>query len=277
MPRSLGLHHLTLKELDPLAFIEVAAAEGYDQLSLFTNAPHVPQAGQEGKFVYPTVTPDLVPEAKARIDAHGLKVVGAEFFLITPGVDLIAYGPGLATGSALGAAHVMTHIFDTDEPRAVDTLGAFCDLAADHGLKVAIEFCSLTPGCRSIRQAAWFVDQVGRANLGFSVCPMHLTRSGGTPEDVAALDAHYVLNGQINDGRGLHASSDYFAEVHDRELPGDGDFPLHEILSALPAATPIEVKIPYERRKETLMSALVFAREAFARSRPLVDALEPQR
>jgi sugar phosphate isomerase/epimerase len=275
--RPLGLHHLTLKELDPPAFIEDAAQAGYDQLSLFTNAPHVPQAGHEGKFVYPTVTPHMVPEVKARLDAHGLKVVGAEFFLITPDVDLAAYGSGLATGSALGAAHVMTHIFDTDEGRAVDRLGAFCDLAADHGLKVAIEFCSLTPGCRSIGQAAWFVDQVGRPNLGFSVCPMHLTRSGGTADDIAALDAHYFLNGQINDGHGLHASSDYFAEVHDRELPGDGDFPLHEILSALPAATPIEVKIPYERRKQTGMSALDLAREAFARSRALVDALESQR
>lgn len=277
MQRPLGLHHLTLKELDPLAFIDVAAEAGYDQLSLFTNAPHVPQAGREGKFVYPTVTPELVPEVQARLDAHGLKVVNAEFFLMTLEVDLAAYDPGLATGSALGAAHVMTHIFDTEQARAVATLGAFCDLAASHGLRVAIEFCSLTPGCRSIRQAAWFVDQVGSANLGFSVCPMHLTRSGGTAQDVAGLDAHYILNGQINDGRGLHVSSDYFAEVHDRELPGDGDFPLHEILGALPVATPIEVKIPYERRKETGVSALAFARECLARSRPLVDALEPRR
>lgn len=275
--RPLGLHHLTVTEVDPLAFVEVAAKAGYDQVSLFTNAPHVPQPGREGMFVYPTVTPQLVPEVRASLHADGLGVVGAEFFLMTADVDLEDYGPGLAVGAELGAAHAVTHIFDTNEARAVDTLGAFCDLAASHGLKVGIEFCSLTPGCRSIRQAAWFVDQVGRPNLGFGICPMHLTRSGGTAADIAALGTHYFIYGQINDGHGLHASSDYFAEVHDRELPGDGDFPLHDILSALPAATPIEVKIPYDRRKETGVPALAFAREAFARSHPLVEALHPQR
>jgi hypothetical protein len=75
----------------------------------------------------------------------------------------------------------------------------------------------------------------------------------------------------------LHSSSDYFAEVHDRELPGDGEFPLRDILSVLSAATPIEVKIPSERRKAAGLSALKFARDAGARSRALVDALQPSR
>jgi sugar phosphate isomerase/epimerase len=275
--RPLGLHHLTVTELDALAFIEVAALAGYDQVTLFTNAPYVPQAGRESMFVYPTVTPQVAGEVRAALQANRLGMVGAEFFLMTADVNLQAYVPGLAVGAELGAAYAVTHVFDTDAARAVDTLGAFCDLAATEGLAVGIEFCTLTPGCRSIQQAAWFVDQVGRPNLGFGICPMHLTRSGGTAADIAKLDAHYFRYGQINDGHGLHSSSDYFAEVHDRELPGDGDFPLHDILSALPAGIPLEVKIPYDRRKETGVSALDFARQAFARSRPLVDGLEPSR
>lgn len=277
MQRPLGLHHLTAKELEPFAFAEVAAASGYDQVTLFTNAPHVPQAGREGMFVFPTVTPDMAREMRDRLDDSGLRVVGAEFFLITPDPDLLSYVPGLAVGRELGAAHAVTHVFETEPTRAVDRLGAFCDLAAAQDLKVGIEFCSLTSGCKSIQQATWFVDQVGRSNLGFGICPLHLTRSGGTAADIANLDAHYFLFGQINDGHGLHASTDYFAEVHDRELPGDGDFPLHDILSALPATTPIEVKLPADRRLESGPSALDFAREAGSRARTLVDALTPVR
>jgi len=196
---------------------------------------------------------------------------------MTRDADLAGYVAGLALGRELGARHAVTHIFDLDRARAVDTLGSFSDLAAAQELKVCIEFCQLTPGCRSIHEAAWFVEQVDRSNVGVNICPLHLIRSGGTAADIASLDARYLVNGQINDGLGLHTSSDYFAEVHDRELPGDGEFPLQRILNALPAATPVEVKIPSDRRKAAGPSALEFARDACARSRALVEALQPGR
>jgi sugar phosphate isomerase/epimerase len=275
--RRLGLHHLTLKELDPFDFVDVAAASGYDQVSLFTHIPRVPHAGREAMFAFPAVTPATRREMRRRLAANGLGVVGAEFFLMTQDADLPSYVAGLALGRELGAMHAVTHIFDLDRARAVDTLGTFADLAAAHELKVCIEFCQLTAGCRSIHDAAWFVEQVDRANVGVNICPLHLVRSGGTAADIASFDARYFVNGQINDGLGLHQSSEYFAEVHDRELPGDGEFPLQQLLSALPAATPIEVKIPSDRRKAAGLSALEFARDAGARSRALVDGLQPGR
>jgi sugar phosphate isomerase/epimerase len=277
MQRQLGLHHLTLKELDPFDFLEVAAASGYDQVTLFTQVPQVPHAGREGMFAFPAVMSEMKRELSRRLEAGGLRVVGAEFFLMTQGADLSSYLAGLALGRELGAMHAVTHLFDLDRARAVDTLGTFADLAAAHDLKVCIEFCQLTPGCKSIHDAAWFIEQVDRPNVGVNICPLHLIRSGGTAADVASLDARYFVNGQINDGLGLHESSDYFAEVHDRELPGDGEFPLRQILSALPGATPIEVKIPSDRRKASGPSALEFARDAGARSRALIDSLQPLR
>ena len=277
MHRPLGLHHHTVNELDPVEFVKVAAASGYDQVSLFANVPRVPHAGRESMFTFPMVTPQMKREVLEHLDGNGLRVIGVEFFLMTPDVDLSSYVPGLALGRELGAVHAVTHVFDLDRARAVDTLGAFCDLTAAEELKVCIEFCQLTPGCKSIQEATWFVDQVGRSNLGVNICPLHLLRSGGTAADIANLDARYLVNGQINDGHGLHPSSDYFAEVHNRELPGAGNFPLHDILSALPATTPIEVKVPCNRRKEAGVPALEFAGDAGSRARVLVDGLMPSR
>jgi sugar phosphate isomerase/epimerase len=275
--RPLGLHQITATDLDPLGFVEIAAAAGYQQVSLFTHNPVVPLPGQQAKFVFPTVTPGLKRDIRAALDANGLQLTGAEFFLIRPDGDLESYRAGLATGRELGARHAVTHVFDDDPARAADTLGAFCEMAAAEELIVGIEFCQMTPGCKSIGQAQWFVDQVGAGNLGFGICPLHLTRSGGTPEDVAALPARYFAFGQINDGRGRHASAEYYDEVHDRELPGDGDFPLRAILSALPAALPIEVKIPSDRRRAAGRPALDYVREAARRSRALLETLEPAR
>jgi sugar phosphate isomerase/epimerase len=277
MRRPLGLHQLTAMDLDPLEFVRVAAACGYDHVSLFTNRPRVPLEGHESTFVFPTVTREMTDELKPLLADSGLDVVNAEFFLMRPDIDLESYIPGLAMGREIGAVNAVTHVFDEDSARAVDILGAFCELAAAQDMRVAIEFCQMTPGCKTIGQAKWFVDQVGKANLGFGICPMHLTRSGDTAADMQALDGRYLFFGQVNDGNGLHVSAAYFDEVHDRELPGDGDFPLHDILSALPASAPIEVKLPSDRRRKAGVSALDFAREAGRRSRALVDGLKPGR
>ena len=260
-------------DVGPLELIEIAAACGYDAVSLFTNAPVVPIAGQQGKFTFPTVTPALAREVKQRLEAHGLGMVNAEFFLMHPEVDLAFCQPGLALGRELGARHAISHVFEPDPARAVDILGAFCDLAAMHEMTVAIEFCQMTPGCKTIDQAAWFVSQVGRLNLGFGICPMHLVRSGGTAADIAALDPGIVLYGQLNDGHGRHVAEAYFEEVHDRALPGKGNFPLQDILRALPSTAPIEVKCPSDSRRKAGVSALAYARDAAERARSLLATL----
>ena len=275
MERPLGLHQLSALDLSPVQLVEAAGEIGYRQVSLFTNAPMAkPPAGQEWKFLFPTVTEETRQEVLSRLSAYGLSVVNAEFFLMRPGVDLESYVPGLALGRELGARNAMTHVLETDASRAVDMLGAFCELAAAEDLKVSIEFCQMTRGCRSLEQASWFVDRVGKANLGFGICPMHLVRSGGTAADLRALGPGTLLYGQINDGHGLHVSENYSHEVHDRQLPGDGDFPLHDILSALPAQVPIELKCPSETRRSAGRSAASYLEEAFTRSRKLLDGLE---
>ena len=123
MPRPLGLHQLTAMDVGPLELIEIAASCGYNHVSLFTNAPVVPIAGQEGKFQFPTVTPDLKGEVLARLDACGLDVINAEFFLMRPDVDLETCRSGLALARELGAKNAMTHIFEADSARAADILG----------------------------------------------------------------------------------------------------------------------------------------------------------
>ena len=265
--RPLGLHQLSAMDVGPLELIEIAAECGYGAVSLFTHAPHVPIEGQEGKFVFPTVTPALAHEVRARLDGHGLAMVNAEFFLLKPDADFAAYRAGLALGRSLGARHAVSHVFEHDKNRAVELIGRFCEVAAAEDMTVALEFCQMTPGCKSLHEAAWFVEQVGAANLGFGICPMHLVRSGGGAADIAALDPAMLLYGQLNDGRGLHVSEAYFDEVHDRQLPGRGDFPLREIVAALPADAPIEVKCPSESRIKAGVSALAYAREAMSLAR----------
>jgi sugar phosphate isomerase/epimerase len=264
-------------DVDPLQFVEIAASAGCDRVSIFTFSPKPVLPGQKARFSFPTVTRDMQGDMQRRLAEHGVAVMGVEYFPITAEADLAEYVAGLALGRALGATRAVTHIHDTDSTRAADTLGALCDLAAKEGVAIGLEFTTLTRGCDSLRRAAWFVDQIGRSNFGIGVDCLHLVRSGASAEDLAKLDERYFGYAQICDGFGLAASSDYLAESHDRQLPGDGDFPLPAILGALPAATALEVEVPSAARVNAGVTALEHARRAMVQARALVDSVVPAR
>jgi sugar phosphate isomerase/epimerase len=264
-------------DVDPLQLVEVAASAGFDRISIFTFSPKPVLPGQKARLLFPTVTREMQGEMQQRLAAHGLAVMGVEYFPITAEADLADYVAALSLGRALGAKRAVTHIHDTDSARAADKLGALCDLAAKEGLSVGLEFTSLTRGCGSVQRAAWFVDQIKRSNFGIGVDCLHLVRSGATIKDLDGLESRYFSYAQICDGFGLAASSDYMTESHDRELPGDGDFPLEAIIGALPAATALEVEVPSAKRIKAGVTPLEHARRAMARARALVDRAVPAR
>jgi sugar phosphate isomerase/epimerase len=275
--RPIGLHQITVMDVDPLQFVEIAASAGCDRISIFTFAPKPVLPGQKSRLLFPTVTREMQLDMQQRLAARGIAVMGVEYFPITADADLADYVAGLSLGRALGATRAVTHIHDSDGARAVDKLGALCDLAAQEGLTIGLEFTSLTRGCHSIQRAAWFVDQIKRSNFGIGVDCLHLIRSGASTTDLDGLESRYFSYAQICDGFGLEASSDYMTESHDRQLPGDGDFPLEAIIRALPAATALEVEVPSATRVKAGVTALEHARRAMAQARALVDRAEPTR
>src|SRR5699024_7207562 len=91
--------------------------------------------------------------------------------------------------------------------------------------------------------------------------PLHLERGGSTPADVAELDPSLIPALQLCDGptelpdrieiteplpRGMTADGEprkVESRAH-RLVPGDGEFPLNDLLSAVAAGTPISLEVP---------------------------------
>lgn len=276
MPRSLALHHLTARESSIVELVGFAAELGCEDVCLFAHAPRIPIPG--AAFTeYPCVTEPNLREVLAALRANSVGVGNIEFFPVTQDLDLDDYVGAFDLGAQIGARRAVTHIHDTEPSRALDRLGQLCDLAARFDLKLGLEFMGLTPACASIERARWYVENIGRANIGIALDALHLVRTGGTAADVAAVPAELFCYSQICDGFGLDAKSDYRGEGQDRQAPGDGNWPLRDIYTALPAATPIDIEVPSTTRVASGIPAFDRACEAVSKARALIDAVRPSR
>lgn len=242
MDRPLALHHFTLCDVSPLALVSIAAELDCSAVCLFVESP----AG----FAFPLVTPAMRAELRQRLRCAGVSVSNFEFFSLTEAVQLDSFRPALALGADLGARLAVTHIHDTHVARAADCLGRFTELADEYGLRLGLEFMVLTSGCTSLGAAAGFVERVGRTSLGIGIDALHLQRSGGSPDQVAALSPGLIAYAQLCDGPELTEGIDtleparYAAEAFDRLPPGQGTFPLVELIRTLPSGIPLDVEVP---------------------------------
>jgi sugar phosphate isomerase/epimerase len=267
MKTTIALHQLTVMELGPMELADMAAATGCERVCVFANWP------KGMPIELPAFPGALKRDFLAKLADLGLTVGGADFYPVLGDLDPADCKPTLALAAELGARHITSAVLDDDDARAVDKLGALADHAAAEGLKVGIEFMGLSPACFTLERAKWFVDQVGRPNLGITLDVVHVIRGGNTAADVAALDARYINNAQICDGHGLQATRDYTEEAGmNREVPGLGDFPLKEIFSAVPADIPIDLEMPSMTRGGPGVSTTDFLRDAVTRSKAILDS-----
>lgn len=278
MDRTIILHQLNAVGVSPAEFVGIAGDSGCTHVTMFSydGSDALPRANSG--LTYPTtITPGMKNEVHAALADKGVTLDAVEFFPLTADVDLELYRPALALGAELGARRAASHIFIADDALVVDRLGQLLDIVEEEGLKLTSEFCPMTPGNPSLARAVWLVDQIGRETFGIGVDALHAVRSGATAADLAALDSRYFGIAQICDAKGTHVSDHYIADVHNREVPGQGDLPLHELLSALPVALAIEAEVPAAHCRAAGVTAAEHVRDVLAGTRAVVAGLRPVR
>ncbi len=241
----LSFANLQVIDADPLEQIEAAVAGGFDAVGLRIIAK------------YPTDIPIPIVGNKAmlqairhRLDIHGLFVLDAEVFRMTEDVDIDAKTPILETVAELGAHYLLFVNEDTDESRASENIGRLAEKAAPYKIKPMLEFVSFYP-TGTVEAAARLIERSGHANAGVMLDPLHLSRSGGTPDDLRKLNPALFDYCQFCDAPPPTDSLEQrkIEGRQDREFPGDGVLPLAGILDALPQGIPLSVETPRLRDK----------------------------
>ncbi|MDB5452274.1 MAG: xylose isomerase [Caulobacteraceae bacterium] len=264
--RVLALDFYTATEADPLRLARIAAA---NHCGLFTL--HL-AGGQTDELSQALVTdPAARKSFKAGCEILGVRLDMLEAMVVSPDTDLEAFRPALAAAADLGATQANS-LFraDPDVDRGLARFGTLCDIAADYGLEVVIEV-SRRQRARTPAEAAVMLREAGRKNARMMVDALHLYRFDQTAADVAAV-AKYVGRLQLCDGPAASPEDQLKEAMSFRLPPGEGAFPLTELLAATPPDVVVGLEVPMDGLRDAGVSAEERSARIFAATRKLLAA-----
>lgn len=262
LARPLAVAHLTALDVAPVPWVRLAARAGFDAVGLRMH-PAVP-----GGVAYPiTVGSAALHELRDTLAGEGIAVHDVEFIPVVPALDPASFAPLFEAAASLGARCVNVSGDDPDEGRLAANLAALAELGRPFGLRIDLEFMRWRH-VGSLAQAREMIARVDHPNLAVLVDALHLSRSGGTPEDIARMPPGWIGSAQLCDARAALPASDDEAirEARtDRLPPGDGALPLDALLRALPADVALSVEMPYPSLPADARLALAYraARRVF--------------
>jgi len=240
----LGMGHFTALDLTPVGYINVAGLAGCVSVSMLTISPNPQQH-------LPLVSEGNVDSVKAALASQNLVVGNIECCVLTPHTNVETLRSGLELGRCIGAKGVTAVLFDSDESRVCDNLHRLCSIASECDLRVSLEFMPMSPRWQSLQEANDLIESLNEPNLGLCVDLLHVVRSGGSAKDVAMLAPDLIHYVQLCDGADLAVTRDYAKEASSQRLtPGEGVFPIAELLAVLPKDTLLEIEVPQSSSAE---------------------------
>jgi sugar phosphate isomerase/epimerase len=234
--RRLSLAYLTVSGATFPEQVSAAAEARYDSVGLRL----------QHRAPYPELWRDsaLIDETVARLQDTGVSVLDCEVVWLLPETQVAELQGMLEVMQRLQSRLMPVLSRDPERQRAEANFAALCDLAAKYDVRCCLEFSKVTT-IETLADAVDIVNGSGQPNARVLVDSLHLSRSGGKPADVAAVDPALFEYVQICDAPAAIPDLEHMRlEPNDRMLPGQGGLPLVDLLRALPADLPIAVEAP---------------------------------
>ena len=251
----LGIEQLSALGLKPLEFVNLVADLGCNCIS--TGLSAMPG------FTSFSLRDDkaLRREMIAAMRDRGVSISLGEGCIARPGHDIRDMAADFDIFQELGAERINTVSMDPDLGRSLDQFGVLAEMSAARGMQSSIELCPVLT-INNLASAVAAVRHVGRKDFRLLLDTMHLGRSGATAAEIAALDPAMIGYVQLCDAPLKPANPNYMDEAtFDRMVPGEGELPLREYLSALPTDVVVSLEVP----SRTLAAAGLSVRERLER------------
>ncbi len=218
----------TLMQAQPLEYIDIAARAGYDGIGLrLYPSPRM--------TFFPVVgDKDLEAKVKAAIKDSGIKVYDILTCYVQPELDLEAMKRAHEFGAEIGADYGLVIGADENWDRMVQNFGKICENGAEFGIKMALEAPVNRQALTTLELNLKLIEEAG-TDAVISIDPVQFFRSGGTVDDLKKVDPKLMPYTQLCDGTEMEAMRPYC-------MPGDGIFPLREMLDVMPAELPLSIE-----------------------------------
>ncbi len=251
--RELALEHLTLLQVSPADLVSLAAEAGFDAVSLRI-APASP-----GEDPWP-MSPGsrMLAETVRRLMDTGVSVLGVEAIRLDAAAGPARWEATLESAARLDARYVSAMSDDHELSRLSDRFRELSGLARSFGIRPVIEFMAYKP----VRTLSAAVQIASRSSGGgVLIDALHFQRCGADLQQLRHVDASLLTYVQLCDAPlnppvGLPVpdklprhqpteGGDLALEARtSRLLPGEGELPLVELLTAVPPGTPVAVEAP---------------------------------
>lgn len=247
----LGLEMLTLLGMPPVDYVRLAADLGCAEVSTGLSGLPLAMFGLADRF-YPDWSlrgdPALRREMQAALADSGVKIGLAEGFRAAAGTDVADYAADLDLFAELGALRLNAICMDDDlvvgSSGAKDQLAVLAEMTAERGMMFTIEFFPPT-GITSLAVALDIIGHIGAGRARLLLDTMHLFRTGSTVADIAALDPDLIGYVQLSDSRlAPHDAAYMQTAMFARDVPGEGELPLRELMAVLPADVTVSLEVP---------------------------------
>jgi sugar phosphate isomerase/epimerase len=238
----LAVGFLSVFALPPVEFVNLAADLGCRYISTIVQGQPLVPLGFPPFSLKDDVA--LRKNLRAAMNDRGVTISLGDGFLVLPGGEMRNFCTDLDVLAELGVPRINVVSLDPDLSRTFDQFAALTELAAQRNIETDVEpVPGLTVGDLPTALAA--LEYVGRPDFRLLIDTMHLVRSGSGAADLMALDPEHIGYAQLNDTTLQPRIENYMEEaMYERMVPGEGELPLRDILSALPPEIVIELEVP---------------------------------
>ena len=247
MQPKFSLVHLTGIGTSPPEFIRAAAAAGYDCVSLRTIS-----MGMPGEIPHDLTKPELLRETRDALRETGIIFNDTENTRIVEGTDVTAYEPHLAAAAQLGVRHILGNIWTPDKSYYTDQFGKLCELAAQYGQDISIEFVTWA-SVTNLQQTVELLRAVNMPNAGIMVDALHFYRSRVQLSELDGLPPEWFRFMHLCDCE-EEIPTEKEKLVHtgraERLYPGEGCIDMRALVQRLPADIIRGIEVPHLARLE---------------------------
>lgn len=248
MAHKFSLAHLTVLGWNPPEMIRNAAAIGYDYVSVRTI-----NMGLSGESDYDiSKNKKLFNSVKEAMDETGVRIYDIELARVADGVDVRRYEGPFEAAARLGAKGMISSIWTDNKPLYMEQFAELCDLAAQYGLQVNLEFPTWAcvwdlAGVREV------LDTVKKDNAGIMVDTLHVYRSRVSMEELAQIPKKLLNLAHICDGPAeipdrADKEALIFTGRDARYYVGEGVIDIAGIVKTLREDTVLSIELPHVRR-----------------------------